>query len=138
MKVIEMDDTEIHAVMALVASVLHLGNMQYEQDSSKTEDEAVTIKGVEHLNLASKHLQVSADDLKVALTSRGVGTSNILSSFFILSSCSFLFVVLFFVYIHIISFPDVICEILVFFSFLSLSLSSSLFLRYTLCHICQL
>ena len=84
MKVIEMDDTEIHAVMALVASVLHLGNMQYEQDSSKTEDEAVTIKGVEHLNLASKHLQVSADDLKVALTSRGVGTSNILSCFLFL------------------------------------------------------
>ena len=87
MKVIEMDDTEIHAVMALVASVLHLGNMQYEQDSSKTEDEAVTIKGVEHLNLASKHLQVSADDLKVALTSRGVGTSNVLSSCFYSFSC---------------------------------------------------
>ena len=91
MKVIEMDDTEIHAVMALVASVLHLGNMQYEQDSSKTEDEAVTIKGVEHLNLASKHLQVSADDLKVALTSRGVGTSNILSSFLFLFFFFFFF-----------------------------------------------
>tara|TARA_B100000795_G_scaffold124742_1_gene93066 strand:- start:56 stop:550 length:495 start_codon:yes stop_codon:yes gene_type:complete len=72
-KVIEMSDDDIEQVLHLVAAVLHIGNLQYVMDASKSEDEAVTIKESDSLKFVAKHLQVPADDLKTALTTRGIG-----------------------------------------------------------------
>jgi len=77
-KVIEMNDDDIHQVLSLVAAVLHIGNLEYVTDSSKSEDEAVTVKESDSLKFAAKHLQVEVDDLKQALTSRGIGTHSVI------------------------------------------------------------
>jgi myosin heavy subunit len=79
-KVIEMTDDDIHGVLSLVAGVMHLGNLEYIMDANSTEDEAVTIKESASLGLVAKHfgLTDSADELKRALTSRGIGAHSVI------------------------------------------------------------
>ena len=76
MRVIEMTPAEIDAVLQITAAVLHLGNIKYEVDPSG-DGESVYISNDDQLQTVASLLEVDVGELKRCLTSRGIGTREV-------------------------------------------------------------
>ena len=73
MKVLMFADEEIWDIFKILASVLHLGNVNYREITVDNID-ASEIVGVENVARAARLLEVNANDLQEALTTKTIHT----------------------------------------------------------------
>ncbi|KAL3848316.1 hypothetical protein ACJMK2_019184 [Sinanodonta woodiana] len=74
MKVLMFNDQEVWEILKILAALLHMGNLQYSTIEMDTIDDASEIKDISFINKTARLLEVNAQSLIDALTTKTIVT----------------------------------------------------------------